>query len=142
MEIDFEEQYYKDSHLLLTRSSEIEMEKFDKGILFISSGSIALSITLLTNLDKTITYKCVLISAWVLLFLTIALSLLNSFYAASKFQKEVKQLNSLHQRKQALSFVGEERWRIIANIINLIIFILFVVGSVLLTIFAFLNISN
>jgi hypothetical protein len=125
----------RENYLSELRDAQDEsIKQFDTQILYISSGALLLSLTFLGDvikLEKAI-YKWTLIVSWILLGLTIILSVLSHLTSYYQHEKAIKKIED-----------GDEPIHDSLNrIVNQIIASIFLAGICFLVVFAVININN
>lgn len=109
-------------------------EQFDKAILFVSSGSLALSISFIEKVVPLSTSSCktLLLLSWILEAITIILFTINHYFSMLSFNDEIKKVyqEPSHNKKS-----------ITVQNINVASIITLLAGLICLIIFIFINIK-
>jgi hypothetical protein len=108
-------------------------EQFDKAILFVSSGSLALSISFIEKIVPLATSHCkiLLFLSWVFEAITIILFTINHYLSMRSFNHEIKKFYKESHNKKAITVQNIN----VASIITLL------AGLFCLIIFIFINIK-
>lgn len=137
--MDREEYLQRRDELLKIRTDSFE--SFDKAVLSLATGSLALSITFLEKIGAPInklTY-CLIFITWVSLFVVILANLLSYLFAKSNMDRKLKELNEDYQAEidghpKAKEGVEKSFWqRTATDICNKLAFIAFFVGILFFT---------
>lgn len=128
--IDKEENKYLDQ---LYKGYSYSNEQFDKAILFVSSGSLAISITFIEKIVPLTNSNCktLLLLSWVFEAITIILFTINHYLSMSSFNHEIKKYFKESHNKKAITVRNIN----VASIITLL------AGLFCLIIFIFINIK-
>ena len=134
---------YSDQHNdyrnLLTELEQKAYEDYDKALLAVSGGALAISIAFVKNIvgHDSYQYSCLLICAWISWTLTI-LVVLGSFLMSQKaLSTAIKELDT-GEEKTKLGGIADK----ITGLLNVAGGILFFVGVVLMVIFASINLGE
>ena len=117
----------------LYRGYSYSNEQFDKAILFVSSGALALSISFIEKIVPLSTSHCktLLLLSWVFEAITIILFTINHYLSMLSFNHEIKKFFQESHNKKAITVQNIN----VASIITLL------VGLFCLIIFIFINIK-
>ena len=117
----------------LYRGYSYSNEQFDKAILFVSSGALALSISFIEKIVPISTSHCktLLLLSWVFEAITIILFTINHYLSMLSFNHEIKKFFQESHNKKAITVQNIN----VASIITLL------VGLFCLIIFIFINIK-
>ena len=128
--IDVEDTKYLDN---LYKGYFYSNEQFDKAILFVSSGSLALSISFIEKIVPLATSHCktLLLLSWVFEATTIILFTINHYLSMLSFNHEIKKLSQESHNKKAITVQN----------INIVSIITLLSGLFSLIIFIFINIK-
>ena len=118
---------------LLYKGFLYSTEQFDKAILFVSSGSLAISITLIEKVVPLATskYSWLLLFSWLFQALTIILFTLNHYVSIQAFNREMKQDGAQNGKENKL-----------VKHINKFSIVTLLFGLLLLITFIFINIHH
>ena len=124
---------------LLTELEQKAYEDYDKALLAMAGGALAISIAFVKNIvgDDSYRYSCLLIGAWISWTLTI-LVVLGSFLMSQKALRTAIELHDTEEEKTGLGGIADK----ITGYLNVAGGILFFVGVVLMVIFASLNLGE
>ena len=121
-----QEKYYE----LLTKGLQYSTEQFDKAVLYVASGALALSITFIDKLVPlaSASAKTYLVSSWILEVITIVLFTINHYIAIKAYNTDLNNyIQDTDVSNKYTAFVkGINFWTIISlglGLISLIIFI-------------------
>lgn len=120
----------QDRNILI--KNEIDSQKtFDKALLTLVAGEIALSITVVTNI-VVVNSKCLLFVCWIVLLFSLISQLASFSFSSFAMRKEIECLDN--NRKET------NYWDRCVGYLNITSFMLFVVGSILFLLFVMNNI--
>ncbi len=116
----------------LMTQTKIDSEKtFDRGLLALTAGEIVLSVTVVTDLER-ISDKCILLSAWLFLLLSIISQLTSHFVSAKAIGKAIDDYDDNSSSRNA-----HNEWVGYLNVLSLI---LFIIGSCIFLYFVINNV--
>ena len=120
-------------------------ESFDKAILTLSGGALALSMTFVTDIASNPTRKGCLVLAWVFFGMSLVVLLLNMYFCQIAYEKEREKLDAEQDKKAGLDINEEENddnrniWGTITRIGNCTALALFAIGVIVLSVFIYTN---
>ncbi|MBP9836778.1 MAG: hypothetical protein KBC78_03010 [Candidatus Pacebacteria bacterium] len=118
----------------LMTQTKIDSEKtFDRGLLALTAGEIVLSVTVVTDLER-ISDKCILLSAWLFLLLSIISQMVSHIASAKAIDKTIY----YHDNKLCPIFPNEDNEQI--EFLNKLSLLLFIIGSCLFLYFVINNV--
>ena len=131
-----------DKQLLADRSKSYEA--FDKAILTLSGGGLALSLTFINNIIPLATAKNigVLIVSWVLFALSILITLTSFVSSQFALEKQRKLAEDYYLKNDEAAPTRPNIWNRTTRILNLISGLFFIVAVVLLLYFVNLNLKG
>lgn len=129
----------KEYRNLLTELEQKAYEDYDKALLAVSSGALAISIAFVKNIvgHDSCRYSCLLISAWISWTLTI-LVVLGSFLMSQKALRTAIKEHDTGEERTELGGIADK----ITGHLNVSAGVLFLIGVVLMVIFVSLNLGD
>ncbi len=116
-------------------------DNYDKAILTLTGGALAISMTFIADIAKVPTNKFFLISAWFFFGVSLITHLINYRICMFAHNRALKELD----KEQELKFNNEEYiaskdiWPTVTELLNYANLVLFLIGIIFLGIFVFLN---
>ena len=116
-------------------------ENYDKALLTLAGGALAISMTFITDIAKTPVSKGYLITAWLFFGMSIVFHLVNHRLCIQAHDKTIEELD----KELEANFTGEKYtgkrngWAVVTEVFNYINLSLFLIGIVFLGVFVFLN---
>ena len=133
---DDQQQDYRN---LLTELEQKAYEDYDKALLAMSGGALAISIAFLKNIvgHDSYQYSCLLIGAWISWTLTVLVVLGSFLMSQIALRTAIQELDSGEEKSRLGGFADK-----ITGFLNVAGGILFFVGVVLMVIFASVNLGE
>ena len=143
--IDLEYKQYLDEREGLENARFRVAESFDKALLTLSGGALALSMTFITDIASNPIRKGYLVLAWLFFGMSLVILLLNMYFCQLAYEKERKKLDAEQAKKSGLDINREKNndnrniWGVITRIGNCSALVLFAMGVIVLSVFIFTN---
>ncbi len=121
--------------------------EYNRLIVFLSGGAIALSITFLAffigSQDKSLLYIDIFLESWVLLIISLFATLLGLFFGLRAREKGIKQIDTAiiyYEDEHLREFGG--LWSLVADIVHITSLLTCITGIAMLLLFTYLNVPT
>lgn len=120
----------------IQRSQSRERNKLDRVIFILTTGTLSLSATFVSNSTKVFVGKCVLFVSWLLLITGLLFILLAYIFAELYFKYRIKKVEEGSWRSKEVQNDWRNRW---VSLFNLASLVATSVGIIIFAYFAFIN---
>jgi hypothetical protein len=134
------ETYHAERHLLIDAEREAA-RSFDKAMITLSAGALALSITFVKNIAPNASKEWLLFAAWAAFALALVVILV-SFVCSQAGMRRQRQIIDKDFTRACRASEQRNCWQKIVSGLNLTSIVIFVVGVILLALFAGSNLPG
>lgn len=132
---------YKEHRGTLLRYQEESQTSFDKTLLALSAGALAISITFINQIAPEPRYFTVCVISWALFALTLTVALVAHFISHKALGREIAILDKAAELTD-WNYTDRNPWNAWTSGLNIISLLTFILGTASLVVFATLNAFN
>ena len=133
---------YLEERKLLVEAEREQSRSFDKAMLTLSVGALALSLIYMRDFAKTPSWSALLYGAWITFGISLLATSWSFLISQSALRKQRKMLDERHRGRPEVGIQTKNRFASATNWLNWWSVIAFTAGVVLLALFAIVNFPN